>query len=119
MEDKINKVLNILLTVFILLTVVGIFIKGESQEERRYPTYDYWVAADYHHVYDKSNGRIEDYISDNETIKIEGDEIIVTERLNDFYYVGEVMTWLFGFCAVTILFVMITNSEWWERVTGG
>ena len=119
MDKKINKVLDTLLIVFILLTAVGIIIKGESQKERRYPTYDYWVAADYHHVYDKSSGQIEDYISDNETIKIKGDEIIVTERVSDFYYVGEVMAWLFGFCAVTILFAMITNSEWWERVTGG
>lgn len=119
MDKKINKVLSTLLIVFILLMVVGIIIKGESQEERRYPTYDYWVAADYHHVYYRSNGQIADYISDNETIKIEGDEIIVTERVSDFYYVGEVMTGLFGFCAFAILFVMITSSEWWERVTGG
>ena len=39
---------------------------GEAQTKVEYSTDEYWVAKDYHHVYDKFSGEIVDYIEEDE-----------------------------------------------------
>lgn len=54
----------------------------------RYPTEEYWVAKDYHHVYEKYLGEIVDYIEGNETCEIKGDTIIVKKETADLFGVA-------------------------------
>ena len=56
-----------------------------ATSKMQYSTAEYWVAKDYHHVYEKYSGEIVDYISDNETCSIKGDTITVTTRNETLY----------------------------------
>ena len=67
-----------------------------------YYTSEYWVAKDYHHVYYKYTGKIENYIEENETCEIKGDEIIVTAKKYPAYNVGRAITVIFGIFAVVL-----------------
>lgn len=75
-ERKIIK--GVLWAWFLISLYVGIALLEEASTEYVYPTSSYWVAKDYHHVYAKHSGRIENVISEDETCVIVGDEIIVT-----------------------------------------
>ena len=69
---------KIALVCSIIMLAIGLLLMGK--EVKTYSTSEYWVAKNYHHVYEQRSGKIVDYIEDSETCKIKNDEIIVTKR---------------------------------------
>ena len=116
MEKKVKKVKTIIWWCLFIPFLIGVFMLTGSEETTTYSTSEYWVAKDYHHVYWKHNGQIANYIEDNESVKIDGDEIIVTEVTNETTFViGGILTGFFGMTLIGYIFVLIGDSEWWER----
>lgn len=76
-KDEGKKVIRILWAVCVIPLIIGIILLIVSTETTEYSTDEYWVAQDYHHVYERYSGQIVNYIEDNETCKIDGDIIIV------------------------------------------
>ena len=113
---KERRVMRILWLTSLLPFILGILMMDWGTVETEYSTSEYWVAKDYHHVYQISNGEIVDLITDGETCKIEGDLIIVKQR-NAVYEVGFVMSILFGFYTACVIFAEISNSDWWDKLT--
>ena len=89
---------------------IGIVFLLCSTDVMEYPTSEYWVASDFDHVYNKHNGQIEDYISDNEKCIIKGDTILVKTRKKGLFAWGCVLTGIWG----TVTPIIFFNSEWWE-----
>ena len=90
---------------------------GEAQTEVEYSTDEYWVAKDYHHVYDKFSGEIVDYIEKDESCEIDGDTIIVTTTKRGLYDTGATLAILFGMGTLGLIWSAIEDSEWWARLT--
>ena len=96
-RSKAQKIaVGIMKAVFILGLFVGLLLVDEAKIKTEYPTSNYWVAKDYHHVYDKYTGRIEDMIGENETCEIKGDVIIVTYTKKGMHTAGVVLLVVFG-----------------------
>ena len=97
MDEKVKKIIvGILKTIFILGLFTGVILIEESKTRTEYSTSTYWVAKDYHHVYDKYTGRIEDMIGENETCEIKGDVITVTHTEKGMHAAGVVLLSVFG-----------------------
>jgi hypothetical protein len=90
---------------------------GEAQTKVEYSTDEYWVAKDYHHVYDKFSGEIVDYIEEDESCEIDGDTIIVTTTKHGLYATGATLAVLFGMGTLGLIWSVIEDSEWWARLT--
>ena len=76
-KSKYNKSLIILYVICAVAIFVGVVMMDESKVETEYPTSEYWVAKDYHHVYEKYSGQIINVIEKNEECKMEKDTITV------------------------------------------
>lgn len=98
-KDNSKKVIRILWAVCVIPLVIGIILLIASTETTEYSTDEYWVAQDYHHVYERYSGQIVDYIENNETCEIKGDTIIVKKRGGGYNW-GCGLTVFFGLCAV-------------------
>ena len=67
-----------IICISIISLLIGICLLNGDKIE--YPTGQYWVANDYHHVYDASSGEIVDMITEDETCTIKDDMIIVRTK---------------------------------------
>lgn len=117
MENK--KAMTILNMVCIIPLIIGILLMSAAKSKIEYSTDEYWVAADYHHVYEKTTGEIVDYISENEDCDIKGDTITVTTYKKVLYDVGVIMSILFGMFTAVLVIGYIQDSEWWDRLCHG
>lgn len=118
--SKADKIFKILTWVSAILVGLGIIFIDVAHEETVYPTSEYWVAKDYHHVYYKNSGQIADLITSNESIKIDGDEIIVTETTMPWLEtLGWILICVFGMVLISFIICYIGESEWWQRISGG
>lgn len=116
-NDKSKKMMRILWAICVVPLVVGIILLFVSTKTTEYPTEEYWVAKDYHHVYEKYSGEIVDYIEGDETCEIKGDTIIVKKRDGGFVW-GSVITGFFGLCTLGCLWGSISTSDWlyeWKK----
>lgn len=111
-KDKSKITIKILWAVCVIPLIIGIIILTLSVETTEYSTDEYWVAQDYHHVYERYSGKIVDYIEDNETCKIDGDKIIVKKKTNGYIW-GGILTGLFGLCMAGCIWGSISTSDWW------
>ena len=109
-EDK--KIIKILWTICLVPLFIGIILWGCSISKITYSTSEYWVAKDYHHVYEKYTGEIVDYISENEECSIKGDEIIVKTINRAMLGWGIAITILFGMFTAGMIWGNLENSEW-------
>lgn len=109
---KVEKVTKIFGAVCVIPLIVGIILIEVSTTTTEYSTDEYWVAQDYHHVYERYSGRIVDYIEDNETCKIDGDTIIVKKRGGGYRW-GIGITVFFGLCTAGFIWDSISTSDWW------
>lgn len=116
-SNKGEKVIKILWAVCLIPLILGIIFMGEAKTKVEYSTDEYWVAKDYHHVYNIFSGEIVDYIEENESCKIDGDTIIVTTIKPGLYTTGVILAIFFGMCTLGLIFGAIGTSEWWERLT--
>ena len=116
-SNKINKAIKILWAVCLIPLILGIIFMGEAQTKVEYSTDEYWVAKDYHHVYDKFSGEIVDYIEEDESCEIDGDTSIVTTTKNGLYSTGATLAILFGMGTLGLIWGAIEDSEWWARLT--
>ena len=116
-SNKNDKVIKILWAVCLIPLILGIIFMGEAQTEVEYSTDEYWVAKDYHHVYDKFSGEIVDYIEKDESCEIDGDTIIVTTTKRGLYDTGATLAILFGMGSLGLIWSAIEDSEWWARLT--
>lgn len=113
METKDNKTIKILWAICLIPLFAGIIMISCSTSKIDYSTDEYWVAKDYHHVYEKYSGEIVDYISKNETCSIKGDTITVTTKNKTLYGWGVGITALFGMFTVGMIWGCIETSDWW------
>ena len=114
--EREKRISRILLWVSIVPFIIGVLMMSAAKTKTTYSTSSYWVAKDYNHVYAKYSGTIVDYISDNETCKIQGDEIIVITTKKGLHTTGMVITIIFGIFAGVVVLGNISASEWWQRV---
>ncbi len=110
MSEKGEKFLKILKIVAVISLILGVIFIGVSSDTTTYSTSEYWVAKDYHHVYDKYSGEIVDNISDNEKCEIDGGEIRVTKRERGLYTCGCISLCIFGLIAVSLLWCKISEK---------
>ena len=82
MDKKKIKISSLIFWIFWIIFFVGIILT--NNEKTSYPTSEYWVAKDYHRVYEKHSGEIVDYIEKDENCKISGDLITVSKRPKTF-----------------------------------
>ena len=105
-SKKSEKTYKIFLVLTITLFIIGVVLLLSSKTKVEYPISEYWVAKDYHHVYEKYSGSIVDVISDNETCKMRGEYIIVTTTNKGLNVAGGIIAGIFG----TILAVIIAEE---------
>lgn len=110
----INKVYIFFWVVCSIFLIIGFFLI--QTEDKEYSTDEYWVAQNYHHVYERSSGEIVNYIEDDETCEIKGDTIIVRKKGKD-YALGMVFVVLFGIANLGFIWIEIQKSKWWNRLT--
>ena len=94
--------------IFVLAFLIpSIFLMRKNRME--YSTSEYWVAKDYHHVYETYSGRIVDVIEENETCKIDGDVIIVSSDACGKwgYTIGYVLNLFSGVNAIFLIVIPI------------
>ena len=108
-----NAFINGLRAFCIIPLVIGIILLLSSESDIEYSTDEFWVAQDYHHVYNKFTGEIEDYISDDESCSIDGGTITVTTTNETMYGWGLALTILFGMFTAGLIIGEIETSEWW------
>ena len=96
--------------------LAGLIMMWSATSKMQYSTAEYWVAKDYHHVYEKYSGEIVDCISDNETCSIKGDTITVTTRNETLYGWGLGITILFGMFTAGLVCGAIETSDWWNNL---
>jgi len=98
-----------------ILMLVGIILIEESVTKTEYSTDEYWVAVEYHHVYEQYSGEIVDMITDGERCYLDGDLIIV-ETVNDTMNGwGLGVTLISGTVFLPCFVEIIRESQWWER----
>ena len=107
-----KKVIRILWAICVIPLIIGIILLTVSTETTEYSTDEYWVAQDYHHVYERYSGQIVNYIEDNETCKIDGDTIIVQKRGGGYLW-GGIITGFFGLATLGCIWGSISTSNWW------
>lgn len=113
MKDEENNILDkIFWATCVIPLIIGIILLITSTKTTEYSTDEYWVAQGYHHVYERSTGKIVDYIEDNESCKIDGDTIIVKKRSKGYSW-GVVITLFFGMCTFGLVWSTISTSDWW------
>lgn len=111
-NDKSKKVIRILWAVCIIPVLIGIIIVAVQTETTKYSTDEYWVAQGYHHVYERYSGEIVDYIEDDETCTIKGDEIIVKKQ-GKGCVVGWCLIAFFGLGVLGCIWGTVSTSDWW------
>ena len=116
MDDREKRRIKILWLVSVLPFLIGIVMMSAAKTKTVYSTGSYWVAKDYSHVYEKYSGRIENKITEDETCKIEGDEIIVIKTNKGLHTAGFFITIFFGIFAGVVVFGTIGATDWWYRV---
>lgn len=116
-SNKSDKAIKILWAICLIPLILGIIFMGEAETKVEYSIDEYWVAKDYHHVYDKFSGEIVDYIEEDESCEIDGDTIIVTTTNHGLYSTGATLAILFGMGTLGLIWGAIENSEWWGRLT--
>ncbi|MCH5163120.1 MAG: hypothetical protein J1G38_06500 [Clostridiales bacterium] len=109
-DDNGKKVIRILWPICVIPLIIGIILLITQSETTSYSTDEYWVAQDYHHVYDRFSGEIVDYIEDDESCEIDGDKIIVTKRSAGFV-VGGVLVGTFGLATAGLVWGIIENRD--------
>ena len=109
METKEVDVIKIMRTVSIIGLILCIILMFCAKSEVVYSTEEYWVAKDFHHVYDKSSGEIVDLITENESCKIKEDEIIVTTTNHALYNWGSVIAII---CGLALVIDVIEDYNW-------
>ena len=114
MANNEKRSLRILSAICIIPLIVGIILLCYSKTEVEYPCSEYWVAKDFHHVYEKYNGQIVDYISENEKCEIKNDVIVVTTTKRGLYNWGSILTIFFGMATGGLIISLIGNTEWWQ-----
>ncbi len=102
-EEVKTKGIDWFMVISIVVCIVGIIVISSSNKIEKYSTEEYWVAKDYHHVYDKYSGEIVDYIEKNETCKIDGNTITVTKTDYTLNTVGWILMLLGGGFFITII----------------
>ena len=108
--------MKILWAICVIPLIIGILMMECATTKSEYPTSEYWVAKDYHHVYEKYSGEIVDYISENESCSIDGNTITVTTRKEGLLVAGAMVTALFGMFTIGLIWGTISTSEWWNRI---
>lgn len=73
-----SKLYKLAWVLSIAALIIGLLLT--SKEVTTYSTDEYWVAKNYHHVYEQYSGEIVNYIEDDETCKIKNGQIIVTRN---------------------------------------
>ena len=116
---NVRKTMNILWTICLIALLFGVIFMGVSESKEEYSTYEYWVAKDYAHVYEKYSGQIVNKIEEDEYCEIDGDTITVTTRIGWLYGVGAVIVVLFGMFAAGLIWAEIDGSGWWDRLCHG
>ena len=101
--EKYERTNSTLSWVVTILFIVGIMMVAFSVETTTYPTNEYWVAKDYHHVYEIYSGEIVDTISDNEKVVMKEEEIIVKEYNTVVNTIGWVITVFFGVWIIILI----------------
>lgn len=102
-NTKVNKKLNTIFTIFFILFIFFLCLADLVTKKTVYSTDSYWVAKDYHHVYDKYSGEIVDIISENEKCVIKGNDIVVINRNLPIYTLSIVMAVFSGLTVGTII----------------
>lgn len=105
-SKKNSRSYAIFCAVITIIFIIGVVLLLSSKTKVEYPISEYWVAKDYHHVYEKYSGSIVDVISDNETCKMRGEYIIVTTTNKGLNVAGGIIAGIFG----TILAVIIAEE---------
>ena len=111
MDKKKIKISSLIFWIFVLNFYVGMILT--INEKTEYSTSEYWVAKDYHHVYEKHSGEIVDYIEEDENCKIVGDTITVSKRPVTFT-LGCIISIISFFVIVGFLWIWIEDkyNEW-------
>lgn len=115
MKSKGETVIKILWAISVIPLIVGIIMINCATTKTEYSTSEYWVAKDYHHVYEKYSGEIVDLISENESCSINGDIITVTTRNQGLYGWGFGISVFFGMFTAGMIWGSIEHSDWWNN----
>lgn len=109
-----SKSYKICWLICVILFVVGIFLMDEDQTE--YSVNEYWVAQNYHHVYEKYSGEIVNVIEKDETCKIKDKYIVVSrKRCGEVgYNIGVWLTILFGIGMAYLTFIFFKEA-WYDQ----
>ena len=110
-----DRVIKIMWYVCLIPLIIGVILMTCATSKVEYSTDEYWVAKDYHHVYEIYSGEIVDLITKEETCEIDGDTITVTTRKEGLYSAGIILTIIFGMFTVGMIWSEIENSEWLEN----
>lgn len=115
MKTDVDNFTKILWVICLVPLFAGIIMMSIATNRIKYSTDEYWVAKDYHHVYNKYSGEIVDYISDNETCSIAGDTITVTTTNTTLFGWGVGIASLFGMFTIGLIWGTIETSDWWHK----
>ena len=110
-QSKTYKVFWLISVVFL---IVGFILM--HQKETDYSTSNYWVAKDFHHVYEKYSGEIVNIIEKNETCKIKDDVIIVsTKTCGEWgYHFGRIIA-IFSGIGIAYLIFIFFKEAWYDQ----
>lgn len=111
-----SNFMKVMWAVCVIPFIIGLLMLAASKSAVEYSTDEYWVAKDYHHVYDKYSGEIVDYISEDEKCEIDGDTIIVTTYNRTLNSWGAGLSVFFGMCTAGMIIAEIDNSDWWFNI---
>ena len=110
MNRESDTAIKILWAICVIPLLIGVFMIAYATKDKiEYSTDDYWVAQNYHHVYEKDTGEIVDFISDNEECYIDGDIITVQTIHEGWWTVGIILTALFGMFTLGMIFSAIND----------
>ena len=100
--------------VCIIFFLVGIFLMDVDTEV--YSTDEYWVASNYHHVYDKYTKEIVNLIEEDETCKIKKNEIVVsTKKCGNIGYTSGGFFCVFSGITMLYLTFIFFKEIWQEK----
>lgn len=114
MHDE-KKIVDILCIVSIVCLILGSIFIDVSTKTSVYPTSEYWVAKEYHHVYENYSGEIVDYIEENERCEIKGDEIIVKKYSQPLNGIGWVLAVSSG---ILLAYLILEATGLWDKIFG-
>ena len=111
-ESKKEKIIeNIIWVVITICFIAGLVMIAESKTKIVYSVGPYWVAKDYHHVYETYSGKVVDYIEENEECKMREDEIVVIKTDEKLYKAGFIVCVIFAI-PLTVKIVDIAEVLW-------